>query len=142
MATNIILTKNGAGHYQELMTMDKTIATLQIAYASRIIYVFGITVTKLGIAIFYLRVFRDKTSTYLAYAIIAAVDICGIVLEGNVIFQCKPISGNWDLKPAKCLPNVPVLYAIMGCNIVGDLLLMAFAIPRISESQFSLFDLS
>jgi len=47
--------------------------------------------------------------------------------------------GTWSLIPAKCASNVPPLYASAILNILADVVLLVFVIPKIGVSSFALY---
>ena len=47
--------------------------------------------------------------------------------------------GTWSLIPAKCASSVPPLYASAILNILADVVLLVFVIPKIGASSFGLY---
>lgn len=111
---------------------------MKLAFATRIVYQYVLCVTKIGICAFYLRVFQDKGSKRLVYLLLAFIAIPFIVIEAYYIFSCKPISAAWNplLLADHCLPQMPSCFANTVLNVIADILVMAFLLPRISMLIF------
>ena len=102
-----------------------------------LIYQITLSIVKIGICTFYLRIFQDKTSKYLVYGIIGFIILTTIPVEFVAIFQCNPIRGAWDIMiESKCIKLNPEIIAFAICNILGDLALIGFAVPRVCKFFF------
>ncbi|KAK6581032.1 hypothetical protein PZA11_006520 [Diplocarpon coronariae] len=121
----------GSGRRPVFQTLQDLIATMKLAFVSRVVYQFVLCTMKLGICSFYLRVFRDRTSRITVYTLLGFILVSAMAIEFTFIFSCKPVSGAWTLGEQNCLPATPILIANTVCNVVGDLALMIFVIPRI-----------
>ncbi len=113
------------------MTTSDIIATMKLAFASRVMYQFVLCTTKLGICSFYLRIFQDRPSRVVVYALLGFILISAVAIEFSFILSCKPVSGAWTLGEHNCLPLNPSFIANTVCNVVGDLALIAFVLPKI-----------
>ncbi|CZR67374.1 related to integral membrane protein [Phialocephala subalpina] len=133
--TNILFVPFGAGHHQIFQKESQIVPTLKLAFIGRLIYQFVLCLTKLGICVFYLRVFQDKTSKYIVYIIVAFVTVSALVIELVFIFQCSPVSDAWNFVNPNCKPANPSVIANTVCNILADVVIMAFAIPRVLPLQ-------
>lgn len=59
-----------------------------------------------------------------------------ITLELLVIFQCNAIDGAWEIfERATCMNKIPGVYTNAILNILSDLLLIIFVVPRLSKWQ-------
>ncbi len=123
--------KFGIGHNSLLQTLPGVIATLKLAFTSRVMYQFIICTTKLEICTFYLRVFQDKRGKIMIYSLLGFIIITTLVIELAFIFSCKPVSGAWDV-PQTCGSLFASFYAN---TVMIDVTLMVFAIPRVRTSQ-------
>lgn len=113
---------------------------MKLAFASRVVYQFVLCTTKLGICSFYLRIFQDRHSKITVYALIGFILVSALAIEFTFIFSCKPVSGAWTLGEQNCLPVNPSFIANTVCNVVGDLALMIFVIPKIGKLQCNYHD--
>ncbi len=64
----------------------------------------------------------------------AFVVVTGLVTELLFIFGCTPVSSWWTLEREGCMATDPDVIATAVVNVVADLALMAFAIPRVCKS--------
>lgn len=58
-----------------------------------------------------------------------------LVIEFVFIFQCTPVSDAWDFARPNCKPANPSVIANTVCNIVADIWIMVFVIPRVMPLQ-------
>jgi hypothetical protein len=107
---------------------------MKLAFASRIVYQFVLCVTKLSICTFYLPVFQDKRSKLIVYLILAFITIPFLVIEITFVFSCRPVSDAWNPINfvANCVNPFPSLLANTITNVLADILMMTFVIPRVS----------
>ncbi|KAI9047298.1 hypothetical protein LZ554_008746 [Drepanopeziza brunnea f. sp. 'monogermtubi'] len=127
----------GTGHKAVFQSEADIISIMKLAFASRLIYQFVLCTTKLGIGCYSLQFFRDRTSKLIAYPLLGFVLVSAVTIEFTFIFSCKPVSDAWTLGAQNCLPVTPIFITNTVCNVVGDLALMAFLIPRIAPLQMS-----
>lgn len=119
----------GTGRHSSLQSISDLIATLKLAFASRVTYQFVICMTKLGICSFYLRVFQDKRSKMMVYSLLGFIVVSALIIELAFIFACKPVSNAWSLEQ-NCGSPFPSFYANTIANIIADVALMVFVIPE------------
>ncbi|KAK2623783.1 hypothetical protein QTJ16_006964 [Diplocarpon rosae] len=127
----------GSGRRQVFQSVSEMIATMKLAFVSRVVYQFVLCTMKLGICFFYLRVFQDRTSKITVYIMLGFILVSALATEFTTIFSCKPVSGAWKSGEQNCLPAAPNYIANTACNVGGDLALMIFVIPRIVPLQIS-----
>jgi hypothetical protein len=114
------------------------VVTLKLALASQVVYQLVLFATKIGLCFFYLRIFQDSTSRRIVYVMISILSLSFIPCELLAIFRCRPINYAWSLEyfnTSSCLPRFPIIYGAAAMNILGDVFLMAFVIPRIMGLQ-------
>jgi hypothetical protein len=131
-----LFVKFGSGHHSFLQTPPDVIATLKLAFISRIIYQFVICITKLGICTFYMRVFQDRQSKMVIYSLLGFITITALVIELAFLFSCKPVSGAWAIPPTCASPRAS-FYANTITGVIADVALMVFVIPRVCMSENS-----
>ncbi|XMA09776.1 hypothetical protein WAI453_002567 [Rhynchosporium graminicola] len=121
----------GAGHHQQFLSDANLIATKKLAFANRIVYQFVLCTTKLGICSFYLRIFEDKQSKRILYALSAFILVAALTVDFIIVFSYRPVSGAWTLGARNCLPARPIYIGSTVINIIGDVALMGFVVPKI-----------
>ncbi|KAH8776000.1 hypothetical protein F5882DRAFT_162477 [Hyaloscypha sp. PMI_1271] len=132
-----LFVKFGSGRHSFLQTLPDVIATLKLAFISRIIYQFVICITKLGICTFYMRVFQDKQSKRVIYSLLGFIAITALIIELAFLFSCKPVSGAWAIPPT-CASPLASFYANTITGVIADVALMVFVIPRVLPLQLPL----
>jgi hypothetical protein len=149
---NCLLTRYGSGRHIETLTSYDISIQVELGFVARILYQFTLMSTKLAVCAFYLRVFTDRVSKRVIWSMAAVITIFSIPLLLSLIFRCNPIEGTtpslslflpclhiigaWSLTPSKCVSNIPPLYASAVLNILADVALLAFVIPKIGEPTF------
>jgi hypothetical protein len=104
-----------------------------LVYASESLYLMTLTITKMSILLFYLRIFPRRAFRITTYLVLGFVALSGIVILFLQIFQCSPIAYNWDrsINGGKCL-NINVLsYSHAGMTIVQDFAILLLPIPEL-----------
>ncbi|KAN0089491.1 hypothetical protein V8E51_019751 [Hyaloscypha variabilis] len=129
---NCLLTRYGSGRHIETLTSYDISIQVELGFVARILYQFTLMSTKLAVCAFYLRVFTDRVSKRVIWSMAAVITIFSIPLLLSLIFRCNPIEGAWSLTPSKCVSNIPPLYASAVLNILADVALLAFVIPKIA----------
>ncbi|PVH68748.1 hypothetical protein DL98DRAFT_474508 [Cadophora sp. DSE1049] len=125
---NCVFVHYGSGHHSMLQTKADGILTIKLAFVTRIFYNFVLGTTKIGICAFYLRIFSDQWSRYLSFALSGFIGLYTLFFVIFTIAFCFPD----PKKPfGKCTKNTPDLFVSAACNILADLLLLAFIAPRI-----------
>ncbi|KAF8853463.1 hypothetical protein BDZ45DRAFT_560611, partial [Acephala macrosclerotiorum] len=127
----------GAGHHQIFQKESQIVPAFKLAFISRFIYQVVLCLTKLGICVFYLRIFQDKLSKQFVYAMMAFTAVSTLIIEFVFVFQCSPVSDAWAIVNSNCRPTNPSVIANAVCNIVADVAIMAFAIPRVLPLQMT-----
>ena len=92
-----------------------------------------LSLTKISICLFYLRLFIDKISRYLAVGTMVFIVLYTIPLILISIFQCKPVAAVYDISitNSECINTLPAFYANSVFNIIVDVWLIYLVVPRI-----------
>ncbi|KAF8859300.1 hypothetical protein BDZ45DRAFT_621279 [Acephala macrosclerotiorum] len=112
-------------------TPEDLVLTMRLGFASRELYQLCLGATKLSICAFYLRIFQDHASKVIIKSTMGFIALFTFGLSIGIIFQCRPISGDWNNVPAVCGNQDPGIIASAICNILSDIFLMIFVTPRI-----------
>ena len=102
-------------------------------YVSESLYLMTLTITKMSILLFYLRIFPRQGFRIATYLILVFVALSGIVVLFLQIFQCRPIAYNWDrsIKGGKCLDVNALTYSHAGMTILQDFAILVLPIPEL-----------
>jgi hypothetical protein len=111
--------------------------TARLSYASRTLYQIVLGTTKISVCFLYIRVFADRKSKLLIHILMGFITLFALPLALYIIIRCVPVN---DVEPATCHSNSPDLFISAACNILADVLLLVFAVPRVCESGFRLFN--
>ncbi|KAF3314586.1 hypothetical protein TWF173_004670 [Orbilia oligospora] len=110
--------------------------SLEYAWANMLIYCVTVTLTKLSILMFYLRLFPSGFFRKLTYVTIFLVIASGVIYFVMVIFYCVPIRAYWqpfDLPDAKCLSDGYALVSNAAVNIALDSWLWIMPLPVVCK---------
>jgi hypothetical protein len=106
------------------------------------VYITSLSLTKISILFFYLKVFPGKGFRYCVYVFIAANIIYGVVFVFMLIFQCNPIPGAWlawdGEYPSKCISINLLGWTAAAINIVLDLAVIILPLPELFRLSMSL----
>lgn len=92
---NGILTARNTGRPTISQTPEDVVMTMRLGFASRELYQVCIGTTKLGLCCFYLRIFQDRVSKLLNWALMGFIATFTLALSLGIVFQCKPIEGKY-----------------------------------------------
>ncbi|KAL4726449.1 hypothetical protein ACLX1H_007131 [Fusarium chlamydosporum] len=122
----ITLHQLGVGNH----TWDVTIKTYvpkfwQFSTASNLVYCASISLSKLSVLAFYLRISPDKfvrRAVHFCMALVCAYSFTYVLM---VIFRCWPISAGWDpLQQDKCYSLKILVIYLIACSISVDAFIM------------------
>ncbi|KAI1430480.1 hypothetical protein GGR50DRAFT_237547 [Xylaria sp. CBS 124048] len=125
--------RNGSGIHQDELSPATVTRFTQNLWVFMIIWVIGVFSVKIGILLFYWRVFQ-RTSTFRIGALVIGVISVGIVISFAFIFifQCRPIHRFW--KPeveGHCINQVQFYLASGVINVIGDVAVLSLPLPVI-----------
>ena len=132
------MTTLGFGHHKIFIPPSDVEPSLLMSFICRLTYQFVLFIVKLGMCIFYLRVFQDRTSKMIIYSIMGFLIATFIPVQLLTVFMCTPVAAAWSVDTSQCMPRNPVVYLNATSNIITDIGLMAFVIPRIRNYALSL----
>ncbi|KAG9674275.1 hypothetical protein KCU99_g7599, partial [Aureobasidium melanogenum] len=129
-----LLTKFGGGLHQADAAPSTIVPSLKLLYGTLIVYQLSICFTKLSLCALYLKVFTtSRPGRIFLYGVFGFVAIATIILECVCIFQCSPVEAVWNItiQKKKCIDTIPAFYASTVESVLVDILLIAFAAPKI-----------
>jgi hypothetical protein len=108
-------------------------------YGLQVIYIAVQVSAKISILLLYHRLFPDRKFKLQCKLAMAFVAFHGLLFALLVVFQCAPISANWDLNvDKKCLNIGNVSIAGAALSIFEDLALMIMPLRQLNTLQVSL----
>ncbi|RGP71547.1 hypothetical protein FSPOR_3253 [Fusarium sporotrichioides] len=97
----------------------------QYSTSSNLIYCASVSLSKLSVLAFYLRISIDKIvrrAVYFCIALVCAYSLAYVLL---VIFRCWPITASWDpLQQDKCFDLSILAIYLIACSVAVDVFLM------------------
>ncbi|KAF4990483.1 hypothetical protein FGRMN_8440 [Fusarium graminum] len=139
MLTWKLVSGNGLGRDTWTITPSQLTTYLQYLYVGQTIYATEVFVTKVCVALFYLRIFPSVGVQRLLWGTIAFSVLCTIVFDILAIAQCRPISFFWqgwdNLHEGKCLGVNPLGWAIAAVSIIMDFWMLAIPLLQLFKLQ-------
>jgi hypothetical protein len=116
-------------------TIHQYKTALLLGYFVRIVYQLVLGTTKIAICTLFLRIFdSNEKDRYAMYSLLAFIGCYTTLFLFTSTFQCHPVSDAWENENSPTCSNyVTTLWATGICNILVDLLLLVFVVPRISK---------
>jgi hypothetical protein len=136
---NCSLTFYGIGRHTSVQIEQDAVRVLVISYGTRLLYQCILATTKVAILTLYLRVFTDARSQAMVYGMITFVVLYTIPCLLLLIFECTPFYDSWNPYkfPQTCMNLTIQIYMSAGFNIFIDILMVAFAVPRVRKFLLS-----
>jgi hypothetical protein len=147
---NCVLTRYGAGRHAALVTLADQQKLSFIGTVCRFLYTACLSTTKVGICALYLRLFVERKDRMVVWMMVAYHAIVTIVLFFLLVLLCSPFEGmcstnattpcsiyqtnssaNWIFTEGSCQPLAKSLYTSAILNMIGDIALLAFIIPKL-----------
>ena len=135
------LVTNGLGRDVWTVPFDRITAFVRWLYVVEVLYFFQMTLLKLTLLFFFLRIFPKTAIRNILKGTIVFTILYGLAFVIVAIFQCRPISANWtnwDKEHVNQCINVNALawsHAII--SIVLDLWMLALPLYEIFRLQLS-----
>ena len=114
--------------HPDLLPIQRTVDL----YVQPILYCGGVTFPKLSILILYLRIFTEKISRIICWALFVIISTLSVVNIFLIVFQCNPRSKAWNpTEPGHC-HNI-VLHFVWASfpNIATDVIMLILPLPVI-----------
>lgn len=113
--------------------------SLQVLFASFVLYALSITIVKISILQLYRRVFTIQPFRNLIYIVGGMCLIWFIVVIGVCLFQCRPIVAAWDRTVVgKCMDLKVLYYGITISNMILDVIINLMPVKMIWKLQLPL----
>lgn len=109
---------------------------MQTLPAANIILQPTLSLPKIAILLFYLRVNPNKSFRYTVFAVVFIIACYTIGLMMAVVFPCTPVKKLWNpLTPGKCIDQNPIYLASVIINTSVDVIVLVLPIPMLIKLQ-------
>jgi hypothetical protein len=106
----------------------------KLVFIAENVYVWNLTITKLSLLVFYVRIFPYSWFRWASFATIALIGVSTTIISFMTIFSCHPVPYFWDRDLRGTCLNVNALaYANSGMSIAQDLIIVLLPIPVLSK---------
>jgi hypothetical protein len=113
----------------------------QLFFIGEFLYIFVLTLTKLAVLAFYLRVFPQKGFRTLGYAVMGFVVAYFVTFMFVLAFQCTPTSFVWlqwrEPGQGRCINVNAGSWALAAITILLDLAILSMPVPVVLRLQIS-----
>ncbi|KAH7205819.1 uncharacterized protein BKA55DRAFT_600244 [Fusarium redolens] len=135
------LSGNGLGRDAWLFSPDTITTYLCYLYIGQTLYASDVFLTKICVALFYLRIFPVVTVQRLIWGTIGVAALGMVIFDILAITQCQPISFYWtgwdQLHEGHCLGINPLAWAIAAVSIIMDLWICLVVLSLITTNVSS-----
>ncbi|KAI1116958.1 hypothetical protein F5Y14DRAFT_12413 [Nemania sp. NC0429] len=129
----------GSGLHQYDLPHDTATMFVKLLWVYMVIWATGVFSVKIGILLFYWRVFQ-RTASFRLGALIVALLSSGIYFSNffSFIFQCLPVRRFWEPEtPGSCINQNAFYLASAIINVFGDIAVLSLPLPIIWNLQAS-----
>jgi hypothetical protein len=115
----------------------------QLFFIDELFYTAVLALCRVSLLLFLIRVFSVATFRRICWCVIAWVVLSAVAIILMTIFQCWPISYNWegvfgDFGAHKCVDVNALAYAAAGIGIAQDLTILLLPLPIIAQLNMPL----
>lgn len=134
-------TSHGVGKHTKSISNDEMVKLLHWQYFHSLLVTIGISLIKISVAFFLLRLVPNKAYKIFLWCMIAFLICFTIASEATIAFSCTPIRASWDLSlalTAKCFSkNTFTAIGLFNSsiNIITDVLFACLPIPMVWTLQ-------
>ncbi|KAI0172174.1 hypothetical protein GGR52DRAFT_457642 [Hypoxylon sp. FL1284] len=140
-ALSIPLSQNGLGLDMWFVPHDSITEVLRLYYFDELIYITVLSLTKISILFFYLKVFPKRWFRICAYGLIIINVVYAVAYVLLLVFQCNPISGAWTQwdgeTPSQCISINVLGWSAAAINIALDLAVIILPLPELLSLSLS-----
>ena len=134
---------NGLGQDVWTLGFDKITNFARFLYASEILYVVHVTIVKLTLLLFFLRIFQKPMTQWLIKATIAFNILSGSVYLVAVIFQCQPIWQSWTSwdkeHSSKCISMNALVWSYAAVGLLVDIWMLIIPLYEVFHLHLPLY---
>ncbi|KAK3320794.1 CFEM domain-containing protein [Cercophora scortea] len=117
--------------------------SLKLFYIGESFYLCILTLTKISILCFYLRIFPNRIFRVVAYTVMAWVAMSGVLFVFLQVFQCIPIAFIWEgwkkgnFGWYRCLDVNTLAFTTAGFSIAQDIVILVMPLPLLARLNVS-----
>ncbi|KAK3680464.1 CFEM domain-containing protein [Podospora appendiculata] len=117
--------------------------SLKLFYIGESFYLCILTLTKISILCFYLRIFPNRIFRVVAYTVMAWVAMSGVLFVFLQVFQCIPIAVIWEgwkkggFGWYRCLDINTLAFTTAGFSIAQDIVILVMPLPLLARLNVS-----
>ncbi|KAG0157233.1 Extracellular membrane protein, CFEM domain [Penicillium digitatum] len=139
---DIYMIRNGFGRNIWDVPFPSITKFYQYFQAMAVMYKFQISLAKISVCLFLLRIFQARTFRYLAYGLIAANAAIGITWASVDAFRCWPTRLTWigwmHEEPGHCINFIDAVLVNCLVNIFVDCILIIMPVYEVIKLQLPL----
>ncbi|OTB01439.1 hypothetical protein M426DRAFT_14464 [Hypoxylon sp. CI-4A] len=135
----------GSGKHEADLDEDMVTGFMKNLYTYMLFWSMGVFSVKVGILIFYWRIFHTRDFRVSALAVGGFSLLIFISNFFTFTFQCTPISSFWEQRMEHCINQHVFYIASAVINVVGDIAVLALPLPvvwRLNTSRSKKWSLS
>lgn len=119
---------------------DSAETSLKLSWVSELFFTWSLTLTKLSLCFFYLRLLGNSNTHYgrrLLYVCISVVTLWALGFTAAIVAQCNPIKAVWTINypGEKCLHIKAGVIAHATLDICTDFFIYILPIPKVLSLQ-------
>lgn len=125
---------------QRFIYVDTSLIDLDfLLFMVYMLYVTGLTLVKLSVLLFYVRVFRTVQAYRVAFWIVGLIVVAWCVAQSFVaLLACIPIQSAWDSSiPGRCVSMEAASVGSSVTDILTDFILLVLPVPMVWNLQIS-----
>lgn len=141
-AINVLgMAANGLGRDVWMVKFDQITSFSRYFYVMEFLYFAQITLLKLSLLFFYLRVFPGRPVRRIIWATVAFNSLFGVVFIIVAIFQCRPISHYWNKwhgeTSGTCININALAWSNAAISIALDFWMLAIPLSQLTHLQLA-----
>ncbi|XMA15516.1 hypothetical protein WAI453_008307 [Rhynchosporium graminicola] len=136
VGTSLGLVLNDFGLHTYWLSVEQVITGKKFFYAAELFYMVSITLIKLALLLFFLRIFTDHKLRQAIWITGLFIFLSNLSIFLALMFQCVPFEAYWTnwmykVQPVKCLNGFAVLEAAAVFSILHHSMILILPIPTV-----------
>ncbi|ORY66543.1 uncharacterized protein BCR38DRAFT_430610 [Pseudomassariella vexata] len=138
---SVPIAQHGLGLDMWNVPFDDITSILYLYFWDEILYAIVLSLTKISILFFYIKIFPKRSFRYMVYGLMG-LNLCyAIAFVFALVFQCTPIQGAWrawdGTFEARCHSINVIGWSAAAINIVLDLITICLPLPELFRLSMS-----